>query len=77
MSLLVDPASRVVLGAGMDIDCGQYLAHNLAQALKDGIVPLSSVDAALTHLFMVQFRLGKSAVFHHPRLRTEWCFRHV
>lgn len=47
------------LHAGMDIDCGEYLPLNLPGALSDGAVLESDLDVALTHLFMVRFRVGQ------------------
>ena len=41
-----------------DIDCGNYLPQYLPSAVADGSVPMDLVDTALTHLFLVQFRLG-------------------
>jgi beta-D-xylosidase 4 len=41
-----------------DIDCGSYLPKYLPSAVADGAVPIDLVDTALTHLFLVQYRLG-------------------
>ena len=48
-----------------DIDCGGYLAGSLPGAVADGSVPIDLVDTALTHLFLVQYRLG---MFDPPTL---------
>ncbi len=41
-----------------DIDCGTYLSQFLPAAIADGTVAMDLVDSALTHLFLVQYRLG-------------------
>jgi len=48
-----------------DIDCGNYLPQYLPAAVADGSVPIDLVDTALTHLFLVQYRLG---LFDSPSL---------
>ena len=58
----VDMISRS-LAARLDLDCvnGQdrvFMAGGLASLLQNKTVPMRLVDAALTHLFRVQFRLG-------------------
>ena len=49
---------RVALAAGTDLDCGGAYSAGLAAALKNGFVTTAEVDAALTHQFSVQMRLG-------------------
>eukprot|EP00760_Papus_ankaliazontas_P014535 PhM_4_TR16096/c0_g1_i1/m.90063/K15920/XYL4; beta-D-xylosidase 4 len=53
-----DATCAATLKAGMDLDCGTFLQTHTAQALADGAVQMSDVDAALRHMFAVQFRLG-------------------
>eukprot|EP01012_Entosiphon_sulcatum_P026875 TRINITY_DN32374_c0_g1_i1.p1 TRINITY_DN32374_c0_g1~~TRINITY_DN32374_c0_g1_i1.p1 ORF type:complete len:736 (-),score=89.17 TRINITY_DN32374_c0_g1_i1:56-2263(-) len=53
-----DATCKVVLESGMDIDCGSFLPHFLQSAIDNKAVSQSTVDDALTHLFLVQFRLG-------------------
>lgn len=48
-----------------DIDCGDFLPQHLSAAVADGAVPIDLVDTALTHLFLVQYRLG---LFDDPSL---------
>lgn len=44
----------VVLEAGLDIDCGNFLLDNLNASIAAGATPVSAVDTALTHMFLVQ-----------------------
>lgn len=58
-----------VLQAGMDIDCGSYMGKDtMVSLLTKGDVKIHFVDAALRHLFRVQFRLG----FADPPSLVPW-----
>jgi beta-D-xylosidase 4 len=49
----------VVMDAGLDIDCGSSMQREqMQEAMSEGYVHPSQVDAALSRLFRVQFRLG-------------------
>ncbi|KAG8377374.1 hypothetical protein BUALT_Bualt08G0026400 [Buddleja alternifolia] len=47
-----------VLKAGMDVNCGKYLANHTKSALDMGKVSESDIDRALHNLFTVRMRLG-------------------
>ncbi|WOL06056.1 putative beta-D-xylosidase 6 [Canna indica] len=47
-----------VLKAGMDINCGTYLAQHTESAVRSGKVKEEDIDRALLNLFSVQLRLG-------------------
>ncbi|XAR62177.1 Non-reducing end alpha-L-arabinofuranosidase [Bertholletia excelsa] len=47
-----------VLKAGMDVDCGKYLANYTKSAVAQKKVPISEIDRALHNLFSVRMRLG-------------------
>ena len=49
---------RDVLTATMDSDCGGFITEHMEDAVNDGTVSMDLVDAALTNLLKVQFRLG-------------------
>jgi beta-glucosidase-like glycosyl hydrolase len=53
-----DDTVRVALSAGMDLCCGPYLAEHGFQAYTDKAISEADIDAALTHQFTVQMRLG-------------------
>ncbi|CAL9075725.1 unnamed protein product [Musa textilis] len=53
-----EDAVAYALKAGLDLDCGQFLAQYTESALKQGKVSETVVDAALTHTVAVQMRLG-------------------
>ncbi|CAD5196229.1 unnamed protein product [Musa acuminata subsp. malaccensis] len=53
-----EDAVAYALKAGLDLDCGQFLAQHTESALKQGKVSEADVDAALTHTVAVQMRLG-------------------
>jgi len=48
----------VALRAGTDLDCSTFYKDHAPQALASGDLREEDVDAALRHLFRVQFRLG-------------------
>jgi hypothetical protein len=52
-SLPSDESVRAT-AAVQDIECGGYFSSHLGPAVADGAVSMDSIDAALTHLFMVQ-----------------------
>ncbi|KAI3465097.1 hypothetical protein Pfo_021760 [Paulownia fortunei] len=47
-----------VLKAGMDVNCGSYLAKHTKSAVEEGKVSESDLDRALHNLFAVRIRLG-------------------
>ncbi|KAI3465102.1 hypothetical protein Pfo_021765 [Paulownia fortunei] len=47
-----------VLKAGMDVNCGSYLANHTKSAVEKGKVSESDIDRALYNLFAVRMRLG-------------------
>ncbi|KAL2232016.1 probable beta-D-xylosidase 7 [Sesamum indicum] len=47
-----------VLKAGMDVNCGLYLANHTKSAVEQGKVSESDIDRALYNLFSVRMRLG-------------------
>eukprot|EP01064_Diplonema_japonicum_P003852 TRINITY_DN1253_c2_g3_i1.p1 TRINITY_DN1253_c2_g3~~TRINITY_DN1253_c2_g3_i1.p1 ORF type:complete len:758 (+),score=132.26 TRINITY_DN1253_c2_g3_i1:47-2275(+) len=49
---------KIVLEAGMDTDCGTFLATYLNASMANGTTPQADVDTALQHLFSVQVRFG-------------------
>jgi len=49
---------RDVLTATMDSDCGGFITEHMEDAYNDGTVSEELIDAALTNLLKVQFRLG-------------------
>ncbi|XP_057794544.1 probable beta-D-xylosidase 7 [Salvia miltiorrhiza] len=51
-------AVAAVLRAGMDLNCGSYLAEHTKSAVADGKVSESDIDRALHNLFSVRMRLG-------------------
>ena len=57
-----------VLTAGMDTDCGGFMGTKTLLPLLDDPNIAKLVDTALTHLFMVQFRLG----FADPPSMVPW-----
>lgn len=46
------------VNAGMDLNCGDFLAQHAASALEAGLLRKPAVLTALKHLFRVQMRLG-------------------
>eukprot|EP01123_Difflugia_compressa_P001965 TRINITY_DN1254_c0_g1_i1.p1 TRINITY_DN1254_c0_g1~~TRINITY_DN1254_c0_g1_i1.p1 ORF type:complete len:830 (+),score=168.28 TRINITY_DN1254_c0_g1_i1:160-2490(+) len=54
----IQDTCKLTLEAGLDIDCGGFFSAHLPTAIQDGAVTEADIDTALTHLFMVQFRLG-------------------
>lgn len=48
----------VALRAGTDLDCSTFYKDHAPAALASGDLQEGDVDAALRHLFRVQFRLG-------------------
>jgi hypothetical protein len=60
---------KAVLSAGMDLDCGRLMSADLMERLLEQPDIAALADAALKHLFMVQFRLG----FADPvDIQPEW-----
>jgi beta-glucosidase-like glycosyl hydrolase len=53
-----DQTCLVTLSSGLDSDCGGFLNTHLPQAVANGVVSNAVIDTALTHLFLVQMRLG-------------------
>ena len=59
-----EEAARLALGAGVDIDLPSPGAYaTLTQQVRDGRVPLSSIDTAVRRLLALKFRAG---LFEHP-----------
>ena len=48
----------MALRAGTDLDCSTFYKDHATAALASGDLQEGDVDAALRHLFRVQFRLG-------------------
>ncbi len=53
-----EEACRVALRAGCDLDCSDFYRQHCPTALAQGQITEEDLDAALRHLFRVQFRLG-------------------
>ncbi|KAK8967857.1 Beta-D-xylosidase 1 [Platanthera guangdongensis] len=53
-----EDAVAAALKAGLDLDCGSYLARYTGSAIQQGKVSISDVDNALANTLTVQFRLG-------------------
>jgi len=53
-----DKVSKEVLEAGMDSDCGGFLAKHMQKSIDDGVTTVKDFNAALTNLFRVRMRLG-------------------
>ncbi|KZV30032.1 putative beta-D-xylosidase 7 [Dorcoceras hygrometricum] len=53
-----EEAVAYVLKAGMDVNCGSYLANHTKSAVEKGKVSESDIDRALHNLFSVRMRLG-------------------
>jgi hypothetical protein len=69
-----EEACGVALRAGTDLDCSTFYKDHALAALASGDVAEADVDAALRHLFRVQFRLGlfdpsESQVYTQVRAR--------
>ncbi|KAL5715911.1 xylan 1,4-beta-xylosidase [Ranunculus cassubicifolius] len=47
-----------VLKAGMDLNCGTYLAEHTNSAVTQNKVTINDIDRALTNLFSIRMRLG-------------------
>ena len=50
---------KAVLQAGMDSNCDYFLLYNVNGSLNDHSISMTDVDTTLSHLFGVQFRLGR------------------
>ncbi|KAG6487661.1 beta-D-xylosidase 1-like [Zingiber officinale] len=53
-----EDAVAYALKAGLDLDCGPFLAQYTENALRQGKVSEANIDSALTHTVAVQMRLG-------------------
>ncbi len=59
-----EEAARLALKAGVDIDLPSPGAYaTLTQQVRDGLVPMSSIDTAVRRLLTLKFRAG---LFEHP-----------
>jgi beta-glucosidase len=59
-----EEAARLALKAGVDIDLPSPGAYaTLTQQVRDGLVPVSSIDTAVRRLLTLKFRAG---LFEHP-----------
>ena len=79
-----DETCKVVLEAGMDIECGNFMTQFLEQAFNDSAVTLQDMDTALfnqfstqvgLHLFIFRFRVIKSYV-HVDYSSVSECLTH-
>jgi beta-glucosidase len=52
-------ASRMALGAGTDLNCGQRYQYDLLGLVGSGEVAEVQIDTALRRLFLARFRLGE------------------
>ena len=64
----VNDTVTAVLTAGMDTDCGGFMAAKAMSGLLTSPAMEKLVDGALSHLFAVQFRLG----FADPDSMVPW-----
>ncbi|XP_073009826.1 probable beta-D-xylosidase 2 isoform X1 [Typha latifolia] len=53
-----EDAAADTLKAGLDLDCGSFLAQHTGSAVQKGKVSDGDIDAAVTHTVAVQMRLG-------------------
>ncbi|KAF3457350.1 hypothetical protein FNV43_RR02007 [Rhamnella rubrinervis] len=53
-----EEAAADSINAGLDLDCGQFLAVHTEEAVKRGLVTESNVNNALANTIAVQMRLG-------------------
>ena len=51
-------ASAAAVKAGTDLTCGTEYAHGLPDAVKNGLIQESEIDAALVRLFTARMKLG-------------------
>jgi beta-glucosidase len=51
-------ASATAVLAGTDTECGTESYKSLVKAVKDGLLPSSAIDTAVTRLFTARFELG-------------------
>jgi len=51
-------ASAAAVKAGTDLTCGSEYGRGLPDAVKNGLIKDSEIDAALVHLFTARFKLG-------------------
>jgi xylan 1,4-beta-xylosidase len=65
----VEDAAAAALKAGLDLDCGPFLAQYTEAAVAQGKVSDADVDAALTNTVLVQMRLGMFDAQHQPFAR--------
>lgn len=61
-------AAAASITAGMDVDCGSFVAANGLQALKNGQLSRQALDSAVSHLFRLRIRLG----YFDPIDTTPW-----
>ncbi|KAM7277775.1 hypothetical protein ACFE04_004909 [Oxalis oulophora] len=53
-----EAAAAITIKAGLDLDCGPFLAVHTEQAIKGGLLTEIDVDMALANTITVQMRLG-------------------
>jgi beta-glucosidase-like glycosyl hydrolase len=53
-----EAAAAATIKAGLDLDCGPFLAIHTEQAVKGGLLTETDVDMALANTITVQMRLG-------------------
>eukprot|EP00971_Amphidinium_carterae_P098639 1950770-Amphidinium_carterae.1 len=53
-----EEAVKAVLGAGTDVDCGDFVSTYAHSALQKGLITEQDIDERLQYLFIVRMRLG-------------------
>ncbi|GAB2265819.1 Beta-D-xylosidase 1 [Dionaea muscipula] len=53
-----EEAAAATIKAGLNLDCGPFLAVHTAEAVRKGLLSEDDVNAALAHTITVQMRLG-------------------
>ena len=53
-----EAAAAATIKAGLDLDCGPFLAIHTENAIKGGLLTIQDVDWALANILTVQMRLG-------------------
>ena len=61
-------AAAASITAGMDVDCGSFVAKNGMAALKSSKLTMAALDKAVGHLFRLRIRLG----YFDPPEVTPW-----
>lgn len=61
-----EEAAAAAIKAGLDLDCGPFLAEHTQNAVQKQLLMESDVDGALTNTITVQMRLGMFDGSRHP-----------